>query len=117
MACVLNLLRFQRCAGRLKHTAIVRVALCSVLSAAANAQVTKVDVVLPPQPPTVAQAAPEAMRAIRVVLLLPIENALLKRAATTVRDGANAVFATRKSEANVSECAYGSEGVAAAYAR
>lgn len=50
-------------------------------------------------------------------MLLPFENAMLKRAATTVRDGANAVFATRKGEASVSECGYGAEGVAVAYAR
>jgi len=58
-----------------------------------------------------------------VVLLLPLDSTMLRRAAITVRDGANAVFAGKKSEAVVSECGYGSDsagnanGVAAAYAR
>ncbi len=117
MACVLNSLRFQRCAEYLLRLAVVSVALCSALNGIANAQSTRRDAALPLPPPTLAQAAPEAARALRVVVLLPIENAMLKRAATTVRDGASAVFATRKGEANVSECGYGPEGVAAAYAR
>lgn len=70
---------------------------------------------------TVAQTSAAPDTALRVVLLLPLDSALLKRAAATVRDGANAVFATRKNEVNVTECAYGggsgAETVTAAYER
>ena len=57
---------------------------------------------------------------LRVVVLLPLDNAQLRRAASTVRDGIGAVFNTRKSDINVSECAYGAsggDGVVQAYVR
>jgi uncharacterized protein len=60
---------------------------------------------------------------LRVVLLLPLENAQLRRAAGSVRDGAAAVFAAHKSDVVVSECAYGGstaagvDTVLSAYAR
>ena len=77
---------------------------------------------LPIEPPTrtVTQAAAEpsdASRALRVVLLLPLESTLLRRAAISVRDGAAAVFATRKSDVSVRECGYSGDGVVAAYSR
>jgi uncharacterized protein len=49
--------------------------------------------------------------------MLPLDNPVLRRAAVSVRDGATAVFATRKAEVNVRECNYAADGVAAAYAR
>lgn len=61
-----------------------------------------------------ADAAPAPLR---VVLLLPLEQPLLKRAANVVRDGAAAVFASRKGEVSVSECAYATDAVLAAYER
>lgn len=57
------------------------------------------------------------MTTLRVVLLLPLDQPLLKRAASVVRDGAAAVFATRKGEVSVSECAYAADAVLAAYER
>ena len=45
-----------------------------------------------------------------MVLLLPLDSAMLRRAAVTVRDGTNAVFATRKTDVNVRECSYGADG-------
>ena len=68
-------------------------------------------------PRTVAQAPDSKSPALRVVVLLPLDNAQLRRAAGVVRDGIAAVFATRKSEINVMECAYGVDAVAEAYAR
>ena len=69
---------------------------------------------------TVAQAAlepPNTLPGLRIVLLLPLESALLRRAAASVRDGASAVFATRKADVSVRECSYSADGVAAAYTR
>ena len=105
------------------------VALLALLSGAASAQSgERRERVIASESParTVAQtvAATDASNArLRVVLLLPLDNALLKRAAATVRDGANVVFATRKNEVMVTECAYGASGgsgaesVVAAYER
>lgn len=61
--------------------------------------------------------ATEPSNTLRVVLLLPLESATLRRAAITVRDGANAVFAGRKADVLVRECNYSSDGVVAAYDR
>ncbi len=70
------------------------------------------------QPPrTLAQAATAPPPALRVVLLLPLESALLRRAAVSVREGATAVLATRKADVSVSECSYNTDGVVAAYNR
>lgn len=69
-----------------------------------------------PQAPQVANAT-EAANTLRVVLLLPLESVTLRRAAITVRDGANAVFANRKADVSVRECNYSSDGVVAAYDR
>lgn len=66
---------------------------------------------------TVAQPAANASNTLRVVLLLPLESALLRRAASSVRDGANAVLATRKADVSVRECNYSGDGVVAAYER
>jgi uncharacterized protein len=58
-----------------------------------------------------------------VVLLLPLESAPLRRAASAVRDGAAAVFATHKADVKVTECSYGAttaagvDTVLSAYAR
>ena len=54
---------------------------------------------------------------MRIVLLLPLESPLLRRAAVSVRDGAAAVFATRKDDVSVRECSYSADGVVAAYSR
>lgn len=109
--------------------ALLAGAAAAVLAASAHAQNTApgtAPVVATPErgnsaePRTVPQAAPDAPRAtppLRVVLLLPLDNALLRRAAQTVRDGAAAVFAARKAEVSVHECAYGADAVVAAYAR
>ena len=51
------------------------------------------------------------------MLLLPLESALLRRAAFSVRDGANAVLASRRADVSVRECNYSSDGVVAAYSR
>ncbi len=99
------------------------VVVVAALSGAANAQSGERVITSENPARTVAQtgAATDAPGArLRVVLLLPLDNALLKRAAVTVRDGANVVFATRKNEVIVSECAYGgagAESVVAAYER
>ena len=68
-------------------------------------------------PRTLAQAPDSRAQPLRVVVLLPLENAQLRRAANAVRDGIGAVFATRKAEINVVECAYGVDGVVQAYLR
>ena len=68
-------------------------------------------------PRTLAQAPDSRTQTLRVVVLLPLDNAQLRRAASVVRDGINAVFSTRKTEVNVVECAYGVDGVVQAYAR
>ena len=74
----------------------------------------------PPSVPTIAQSdanATEASNTLRIVLLLPLESAALRRAAITVRDGANVVFASRKADVSVRECNYSGDGVVAAYVR
>ena len=68
-------------------------------------------------PRTLAQAPDSRAQPLRVVVLLPLDNAQLRRAASVVRDGIGAVFATRKAEINVVECAYGVDGVVQAYLR
>ncbi len=68
-------------------------------------------------PRTLAQAADSKLQMLRVVVLLPLDNAQLRRAASVVRDGIGAVFATRKAEISVLECAYGVDGVVQAYER
>ena len=68
-------------------------------------------------PRTLAQAPDSRAQPLRVVVLLPLDNAQLRRAASVVRDGIGAVFATRKAEINVVECAYGVDGVVQAYVR
>lgn len=103
----------------MRHVAVL-VIVCAALPAGTHAQPASREPASFELPRTVAQASPDAPRALRVVLLLPLDSAMLRRAATTVRDGASAVFGTRKAEVNVSECGYGTEGsngVAAAYAR
>jgi outer membrane PBP1 activator LpoA protein len=105
---------------RLKQPATIVVALSALLPHFVAAQGANPDTPFGPSPRTVAQAVPETPRALRVVLLLPLESAMLKRAAVTVRDGASAVFASRKGEAAISECSYGADNsasVAAAYER
>ena len=68
-------------------------------------------------PLTLAQAPDSRPQFLRVVVLLPLDNAQLRRAANVVRDGIGAAFATRKAEINVVECAYGVDGVVQAYVR
>ncbi len=68
-------------------------------------------------PRTLAQAPDSRPQTLRVVVLLPLENAQLRRAASVVRDGVGAVFAPRKTEINVVECAYGVDAVVQAYVR
>ena len=68
-------------------------------------------------PRTLAQAPVTATQSLRVVVLLPLDNIQLKRAAGVVRDAVRAVFSTRKADLVVSECAYGSELVVQAYQR
>ena len=122
---MLILLRFLSCARPLAARAHLLTAGLALAGAAglpqAVAQDVRPTVAAPSNPPatasTVAQPATEAVRALQVVLLLPLENAILRRAATSVRDGAAAVFATRKREVNLRDCSYAADGVAAAYAR
>jgi uncharacterized protein len=121
---VLNLL-ISRSRGNLRQRAdyCVRVAVSSLAVALpAAAQTVAPD--RPPQPAaieqptrTVAQAALEPSNILRVVVLLPLESPLLRRAAVSVRDGAAAVFATRKDDVSVRECSYSNDGVVAAYSR
>ena len=54
---------------------------------------------------------------LRIVLLLPTEQPLLRRAAASVRSGAMAAFALSKPEPSVRDCPYPNEGVVAAYER
>ncbi|MEO7255091.1 MAG: penicillin-binding protein activator [Casimicrobium sp.] len=68
-------------------------------------------------PRTLAYAPDSKPQPLRVVVLLPLENPQLRRAASIVRDGMAAVFATRKSEIRVVDCAYGVAGVVQAYVR
>ena len=68
-------------------------------------------------PRTLTQATAAGPQPLRVVVLLPLDNAQLKRAASTVRDGISAIFDARKSALIVSECAYGAEAVVQAYQR
>lgn len=124
---MLNLFR-SRLRGQVRRRAAhcVRVAVSSLLVALPAAGQT-----LTPTPPlrietieqptrTVAQAAsesPNTVSTMRIVLLLPLESPLLRRAAVSVRDGAAAVFATRKDDVSVRECSYSADGVVAAYSR
>ena len=124
---MLNLFR-SRLRGQVQRRAAhcVRVAVSSLLVALPAAGQT-----LTPTPPlrietieqptrTVAQAAsesPNTVSTMRIVLLLPLESPLLRRAAVSVRDGAAAVFATRKDDVSVRECSYSADGVVAAYSR
>ena len=66
---------------------------------------------------TVAAAAEASVNALRVVLLLPTEQPLLRRAAGSVRDGALAVFSARKQDVVVIDCAYPTDAVVATYSR
>lgn len=66
---------------------------------------------------TLAQSPTEPSNTLRIVLLLPLESKLLRRAAISVRDGASAVFATRKADVSIRECSYSADGVVAAYSR
>jgi uncharacterized protein len=102
----------------------IRLAVTSLMAAALPAAAQ----ILAPTPPvqpaaiqqptrTVAQALVEAPNALRIVLLLPLESPLLRRAAIAVRDGAAAVLATRKADVSVRECSYSTDGVVAAYSR
>ena len=68
-------------------------------------------------PRTLAQAPATTAQSLRVVVLLPLDNTQLKRAAGVVRDGIRAVFGTRKSDLIVSECPYGAEAAVQAYQR
>ena len=64
-----------------------------------------------------AAATTQPGNALRVVLLLPTEQVLLRRAAGSVRDGAMAVFGGRKQDVVVIDCAYPVDGVVATYSR
>ncbi len=68
-------------------------------------------------PRTLAQAPDARPQTLRVVVLLPLDSASLRRAASVVRDGIGAVFVTKKAEITVVECAYGVDGVVQAYVR
>ncbi len=68
-------------------------------------------------PRTLAQAPDAKAQTLRIVILLPLDNPQLRRAASVVRDGIAAVLATRKSGISVAECAYGVDGVVQAYVR
>jgi uncharacterized protein len=66
---------------------------------------------------TQAPKAAERSGALKVVLLLPLEHNMFRRAAMTVRDGVRAVFAKRSGAVNVLDCGYAQDGVVAAYQR
>jgi outer membrane PBP1 activator LpoA protein len=53
----------------------------------------------------------------RIVLLLPTEQNLLRRAAQTVRDGVRAVAAKTGTAIELRDCAYGADAVVQAYSR
>lgn len=82
-----------------------------------NAQTLAPGVIAKNLPRTLAQASDSTAQTLRVVVLLPLDNTQLRRAASVVRDGVSAVFAQRKTEINVVECAYGVDGVVQAYSR
>lgn len=66
---------------------------------------------------TKASAEPAPTKASVVIVLLPSEQPLLRRAAQTVRDGVRAVAAKAGSTIELRDCAYGAEGAHAAYRR
>ncbi len=102
-----------------RRKATMAVALFSALSSAmlTNAQTFVPSVTAADLPRTLAQAPTSRPKALRVVVLLPLDSAQLRRAANVVRDGIGAVFATRKLDVEVIECAYGADGVVQAYMR
>jgi outer membrane PBP1 activator LpoA protein len=72
--------------------------------------------------PAVAPSSPAAAsaanaNAISLVLLLPLEQPLLRRAAAAVRDGAQAALRATGARVALRECAYGTDAVVAAYQR
>jgi uncharacterized protein len=77
---------------------------------------TAVPAVAPVVPAAPAQPAARS-GALNVVMLLPLEHPLLKRAATVVRDGIRASVIKTTIPVSLSECAYGQAGVIEAYQR
>ena len=88
-----------------------------ISTASVSAQTLAPGVTAADLPRTLAQAPDPKAQTLRIVVLLPLDNAQLRRAASVVRDGVNAVFATRKAEINAVECAYAVDAVVQAYVR
>ncbi len=85
----------------------------SILSLGASAALAQIrPLAEPPAVPTSAGA-----RAKRVVLLLPTEQGLLRRAAQTVRDGVRAVATKTGAAIELRDCGYGADAVVQAYTR
>jgi uncharacterized protein len=72
-----------------------------------------------PKPVNAVPVASDAPRTgpLNVVMLLPLDHPLLKRAAMAVRDGIRASVIPTTNPVTLSECAYGQDGVVAAYQR
>jgi uncharacterized protein len=72
-----------------------------------------------PKPVNAVPFASDAPRTgpLNVVMLLPLDHPLLKRAAMAVRDGIRASVIPTTNPVTLSECAYGQDGVVAAYQR
>ena len=107
-------------------SALVGSAVLSVLASAQALAPVAPRVIAVPDLPTVraadltgtlAQPQVSPAQSLRVVMLLPLDNAQLRRAANAVRGGISAVFATRNGEINVIECSYGVDAVVSAYLR
>jgi uncharacterized protein len=72
-----------------------------------------------PKPVNAVPVASDAPRTgpLNVVMLLPLDHPLLKRAAMAVRDGIRASVIPTTNPVTLSECAYGQDGVVAVYQR
>ena len=74
-----------------------------------------------PAAATAAAAAPAASKPrtgpLNVVMMLPLDHPLLKRAAIAVRDGIRAAVSKTSPPINLGECAYGLDAVVIAYQR
>jgi outer membrane PBP1 activator LpoA protein len=67
--------------------------------------------------PTLSQPPQNPLTTATVVLLLPLEQPMLRRAAAAVRDGVQAVYRSARGRITLRECGYGNDGVVAAYRR
>lgn len=96
-------------------TLLVTILPCAVALSQPNPNTTASPA--PVHASTTTNAPVPATATATVVLLLPLEQPLLRRAAAAVRDGVQAVYRRAGERIVVRECAYGNDGVVAAYQR